>query len=199
MPGKLRRKHKVSKKVSSETFAPEQPEKAVNTLDHVMVSSGKQSANLWQCLGRRQKLLLGGLIVLALAGLIVFLSRANDKPPAASGPACSAELVKKASTVLEPERVGFLEPMVTEIKQQPLYEQDPNCLYILTTYYINVSDTAAAGDSLDKLDKVYDKSTGYDSAIAKDAKPPEALRTVVDFLKTQDARYQKIGPDGGPR
>jgi hypothetical protein len=168
-------------------------------IDHAFASSGKTERKFNWRRYTKDKRVVGGaaVLVVIIVGLGLYFGWPEPKVVVPDG--CSSQLLGRAAVVLDPTKVGELEPITDEIRQAPKYDQDPNCLYVLVTYYINTSDGTLAKEANNKLEKVYNPEKGYDEAIARDAKSPQALRPSVDFLVKQASRYQNVGPDGAPR
>lgn len=76
-----------------------------------------------------------------------------------------SHLVDQASNNLDPQNSSSLESIAKKLEQQPGHDTDPNSLYVLTTYYLNIGDTAKAQDYLTKLKAVYDPAKGFDESL----------------------------------
>jgi hypothetical protein len=136
------------------------------------------------------------LIAIAVAGIIAVIANRETKP-AVTTRGCSSSLNRQAATVLSPDRLEQLDSIVDKVVKLPGYEQDPNCVYIVLTFYINASDAANSRHYLSKLEKVYNPRVGYDQALeAAQAKTPAELQSTVDFLQQQ--AQQKFSPTGAP-
>jgi hypothetical protein len=69
---------------------------------------------------------------------------------------------KQAGTVLQQAVVAFQtinltqqHQLVSKIKSLPNYQQDPNCMYVVTMYYANLFDYKDAESSLELFDRAY--------------------------------------------
>ncbi len=89
--------------------------------------------------------------VIILGGVFYFWQNNSQKDQVA----CSDDLLTRAKLAQQsPEE---FQDVAREIEDQRGYDEDPNCLYVLTTYYISVSDTANARTNLENLQAVYKK------------------------------------------
>ncbi|MGH9857603.1 MAG: hypothetical protein ACRD4B_07155 [Acidobacteriota bacterium] len=174
-------------------------------IDHVVVSAGKLKRPRkfdWGKLSQKQKVAVvaSAVVVLgALAGLALYLTRDKPAPPVAPGPKCTYRMLEAAKPNFDAKKVAELEPQVKEIEAIPGYDQDANCLYVALTYYINISDAAKARELFGKLEKAYNPQEGYETVIVDAARTPKELVPTVEFLEKEAVRYQNIGPDGAPR
>lgn len=114
----------------------------------------------------KQALYLGALIIIAalLAGGWAWHKQHQQSKKAAAEQE-KAQLVNQASSKLAPQNSGSLQSIAEQLEKQPGYEKDPNALYVLTTYYLNIGDTARAQDYMTKLKAVYDPSKGFDASL----------------------------------
>lgn len=137
-----------------------------------------------------------GLIAIVIAGIIA-VTTSREVKPAVTTRGCSSSLNRQAATVLAPERLEQLDPIVDKIVKIPGYEKDANCLYIVLAFYINSSNASNSQRYLSKLERVYNPKVGYDPALeAAQAKTPAELQPTVDFLQQQT--QQKFSPTGAP-
>jgi hypothetical protein len=94
-----------------------------------------------------------------------------------------------------------LAPIITEIKQQPGYDHDVDCLYVLTMYYIQNSESANAKVYYDKLAENYNAKEGYSNPALKNAQTPSQLKSLVEFtaiLKQEAQQNVFYAPSGKP-
>ena len=105
----------------------------------------------------RLYLLITGLLLFAALGTagVVYKVRRSDTGTQQRVVVCSDDLLKRASKLLKPTKAKDLAPLVSEISGLGGFERDPNCLYVVTTYYVNISDSEAARTHLDNLEKVF--------------------------------------------
>ena len=96
------------------------------------------------------------------------------------------DAVTQAVNFLDPSYTPKLAAVVPQIKQQLGYDSDADCLYVLTTYYINISDNKNTKLYYDKLAAVYDPAKGYKNAqLRRVAQTPASLKPTVTFIENQ--------------
>lgn len=123
---------------------------------------------------------IGCIILFAAVLLLANLQRQHSEIQARD------KLVTQAAPYLKSDSASRLVGIVTQIKQQPGYEHDPNCLYVLTVYYINISDPANTKTYDDMLTRTYDTKKGYSNELLKQvAKSPQDLQPQVNFIESQ--------------
>jgi hypothetical protein len=83
-----------------------------------------------------------------------------------------------------------LKPIAAKIQTLPGYDKDPNCLYVVTEYYIGLGDSQNARTYFDKLSSVYDTKNGYDPSIKGLAATPETLKLRVEWLEKQSEIFK---------
>ncbi len=131
----------------------------------------------------RKKVLLKAsvVVVVLIAGTLLVSLIAHNHANAQK----RDDLVSQAVPLLTSYHIDELATVVAQIKQQPGYAKDVDCLYVLTTYYINASDVTNAKLYYSELSKVYNQKTGYRNAGLKDANTPEQLSSRVSFIEKQ--------------
>ncbi len=146
----------------------------------------KKNKKSWLIIG-----LVTGLVVLASAtGYFLYKQKVADNAVSTACTDKSANgILDKAAKVIAPSQVAELQPIVKQIETLKNYDQDPNCLGVITTYYINISDSQNAQVTYAKLDKFYKPSTGYNSAINGKVLSPAGMKPTINLLK---ARAQRI-------
>lgn len=180
-------------------------------IDHSFASSGdaSSSANFvtkhWQktrdLVKRHKKLSLSVMIVaIAAIGAVVYLIQRPGEPVKMRAQSCSDQTLRDARGAFNAAQVDQLSKTVGHIEKNVEYKDDPNCLYVLVTYYINISDSEKAAAHYAQLEKAYDPETGYSSVIADVARKPGQLKPTVDLLKeTADDFHGSFGGTGeGP-
>lgn len=128
-------------------------------------------------------LIVAGVLVLALVSFGVYTLQSSSKDSAI----CSPQLIKKAVPLLDPEKLAELKPINDEILAKSNYANDVNCVYIVTNYSINSSDTVAVQRHYDQLVKIYNPEVGYSSEFGNNTISPDDVKRILEFLKTQDA------------
>lgn len=116
------------------------------------------------------------------------------------GTPANLPVLESAAANLDPANVAQLQPFAMQIQNIPFYQTDPNCLYPIVTYYINLGDAKNARANLTQLTLVYNADTGYSSHLGLDAKKPEQLDVIVkgleDIEKSSQNNGYGVGPDG---
>lgn len=128
------------------------------------------------------------LLVAVMSGLIInriLAARRHRSPhPIATTTGCSEQILTTASVVMEPSKQKDLLPVVSQIKQLPQFDQDPNCLYVVINYYLSISDGANARSYFDKFQKVYTPETVLSPVLLSPTSiRPKDLQANVEFLE----------------
>lgn len=191
MAGKLKRKN--NKNTADEPVSLQ----ATAKIDHMMVSSGSvKHGRPWPGpTGNRKTLLLVVALLVVAGSYMLYRGWKAGQKPVVAALTCSDTIINKGASSVEASQVERLEPVANQIKQIPNLD-DPDCLYLLTIYYVNMSDPDNAAASFKKLQKAYDPKVGYDRALESVARTPKDLKRTVVFL--QNHIPKKIGPDGAP-
>lgn len=128
------------------------------------------------------------IVALILVGVWVGLKKSQpSKPKAATvSTACTDKsangILAQAAPLLKPTQRAQLKPIVDKIKALPDYDRDPNCLAVVTVYYVNLGDSTNARQYYEKLNAVYKPNKGYDNAIIS-APRPYKLKSSIEFLE----------------
>jgi len=126
-------------------------------------------------------------MVLVFVGVLVIAALAwgywNYLRPVSVKNVCSPAVLQEASTLLNPEQVSRLEATAKNIQNLRGYEKDVNCLYVVTTYYINRGDLDNSQLYLGKLNDVYVSGTGFSSDLKIENRDKKFLSDNVQFLK----------------
>lgn len=104
---------------------------------------------------------LAAVVVLA-AAVGRFVNPYSSHPP---GQVCSGELLQQAALALAPDGNGRLKDIAGTIQKQPGYQHDPNCMYVVTSYYVNIGDATKAQSAMKQLSAVYSSKNGFDGAL----------------------------------
>lgn len=140
---------------------------------------------------------IGGLVLLVIVfGLTVTVLKRSNKP-AGSVAVCSDELLNQAAPLLEEKKYKELEPIARQIEGLKNYDKDPNCLFVVTTYYINVTDAKNARLNYDKLMLIYTPETQLQPAIAAKVRSPYTMRSSIEFLEEQQRKFEEGKIQGG--
>jgi len=141
---------------------------------------------------RLKKVLIFGVVVVAIAGLTMFLIRSRQNRPSqqavrpvqvCSGPA-EITLLNEAEASIQSDDILKLKQTNSKIQKLQGYEQDANCLYPVVIYYINISDAVNSRLYLNMLVKAYDPVKGFSPALGA-ARTLDRLKSNVKFLEDQ--------------
>jgi hypothetical protein len=106
----------------------------------------------------RQQAMVGGLLLLIIiGGAVAILTRSSHT--------CSDTVLQSSVSHLNPQEVLALSADVAKIQAINGYQSDPNCMYIVTTYYINRSDGPNAAQAFSLFMKHYDSKSGLRSVL----------------------------------
>lgn len=136
--------------------------------------------------------IIGVVIIVAGAGWLLykFIDGRNSNNKISN--ACSESVVTAQTAIdLSNSSVAVLKPTVDKILKTNNYNNDPSCLYILTKYYIGVSDPAKARPSYDQLTKLYTSNKVYDSDIRDVVAGPEQFKPVLELLEKEQQEIDK--------
>lgn len=120
------------------------------------------------------------VLVLAIGGFLYW----RNQQPKTEVSLCQAQIDRASKLIKEPKDRELLD-LTEQIEKIPNYTTDVNCMYIVTQGYISISDAEKSQESYDKLVKVYKADVGYNSNFGDQVTRPEALKQIIDFLKTQ--------------
>lgn len=166
-------------------------------------NSEKLAVFSWLKASGRKKIIIFLAVLTVLAGAGVFAWKSGyfltDKTEqeVQIKPDCSKDsaseyciVLKEAVELLDPSKVKELSVVVEKIKKLEGYDKDSNYLYVILTYYINLSDAENARITYDLLINVFNSESGYDP-IVTDAKIPEDLEPIVVFLEKTSEEADK--------
>src|SRR5665213_1899211 len=134
------------------------------------------------------------LIVIAVVVLLLCIGGATALLLASSNPinttttsTCPATVLKQAkpllTTTINPLQLSKLVGTIQKVKG---YDRDASCLYVVTAYYISISDAKDASTYYTKLNSVYRATVGYDKNLKGATRSMATLKAQVDFLNQQD-------------
>ena len=139
-----------------------------------------------------KKILFGGLVVIiaaaVIAGVILYRQQQHNKQLAkiAAQNTCiaadSGNLLKQAVQNLDPSRTAQLQPLVVQIQRLKNYNEDPNCLYVLATYYINTIDVNNAKIYIAKYNEAYKKVHSLSPILANYIKNHPSLNELLKMM-----------------
>jgi len=140
------------------------------------------------------------IIVLIIGGFFIYMGQSDRSKKTISSQGnkenCSNKstktclVLKEASGLLEPGKVKELSVVVDKIKKTQDYDKNPNLLYVILTFYINLSDGTNARKNFNLLKNTYKEDVGYNSLLIN-AKKPVDLERIVVFLEKSAAEVDK--------
>lgn len=134
------------------------------------------------------------LLIVGIGGLFVYKNyQSTHSTTDCSKSTKCKELLKEAIKSLAPKEVAGLAKSVDKIKGFKGYEKNPDLLYVLVTFYINLSDGINARKYLDMLKSVYNSKKGYDPLLYEAGiavKKPSDLESIASFLQKQQQLQQ---------
>ena len=91
-----------------------------------------------------------------------------------------------------------LKPIADKILQISRFEKDPNCLYILTSYYISTGDSNNAQHYYDMLEKISKSQPPIGLLTLNDGRGIAYLKGRIEFLKQLNTQAQQnfVGTGG---
>ena len=137
----------------------------------------------------------GLIIVLLILAVISYLLLQKPKPSSSAAMAvCTAPnnkyLLSEANINLYPTSYAQEQQLsfaVTKIKRLPHYLQDPNCMFVLTAYYVASNNPAQAASSLASLRHYYNPKVGFSHSLSATNKSLVALENNVALLQKNSA------------
>lgn len=112
-----------------------------------------------------------GIVVLVILLLVVVIiwhdhSKKKIQPKAVTASAvctnqANSPTLSQAAGAIYQNDVVTLGQVVPKLKSIPSYQYDPNCLYALVIYYLDVDDVQNANLYLTKLEAVYNSKQGF--------------------------------------
>lgn len=134
-----------------------------------IIKTGKFSRLGWLYKKRLLVITLGLIAIVVLAiGLLLAVTNNSG-----NGPACGTALINKAVSDFKDNRLSDLSKVSAQISSTKNYQQDPNCMYILSAYYSETYNGQNASSSLSQMQKdIAEKKTvseallNYESVVA---------------------------------
>ncbi len=132
------------------------------------------------------------LVILAV-GLVVLLGLIAGVWETVFATNCE-DYLPKGQGSLSYTQNDTLKMTVDKMRSVKNYDKNPDCLNVITTYYINTSDYQNAKLYMDKLEKVYNPHNGF-SAKLMQAHPLSIneLRSAIALLKKADDAIKTRG------
>lgn len=123
--------------------------------------------------------------LLLVAGAVAFGLYHRQQSVSRDDALCSEETITKAAPLIESGKGAELLAIAQEVQALENYETDVNCLYIITSAYINISDAKNSRAYYDKLATTYDPAVGYSPLFGDSINSLATLESSVEFLEEQ--------------
>lgn len=123
------------------------------------------------------------LVLLVVAGVFVAVKVVSHTR--ATSVAHRRELIDQAANLLDPQKSEELGNVITDIQKTHGYVNDPNALYVLTIYYLNIGDANNSQKYLDLLKAKRAGAASYQPSLQNTVawRNTSSLQQDVDFLK----------------
>lgn len=151
----------------------------------------------------KKKLLIAGTILaICLLGLAVYVgvsmfaknSTTKDNKPAKStaivvASVCDEQMIIDASAVIANNDLGLFSTQTAKIMKLDNHQNDPNCEYILSRYYLAIGETDNAAKSIDQLQRVLSAGGVYSTSFNPPAVNVNDLRMIlISQREKQDSK-----------
>ena len=142
---------------------------------------------------KRSIIILTSLLIAAILSYLIYRLVNNKKAVVSAVPCTSnTELLNQAAKAFSSNNLKSQQQLTSKIKSLPNYMKDPNCLYVVTHYYINDGDTQNANTYLNKLEKVYSTKQGFSSALLGSYSLSQ-LKSFVQSMNQEAKQTQQNG------
>ena len=118
------------------------------------------------------------IVVVIAVGIIAIVININSNKNNQN--VCSNSIINQAYSNFSPNNINSLSTTVSTITKLKNYQKDPNCMYILTIYYINIANPTKAQNSLNTVIK--DKTIKLDQLLLKHSSLSK-LNQTISYLK----------------
>ncbi len=174
------------------------PEKSNNSANDLQTKEPKSPRPDTRSSGRatNTRAVIIGLFVLAigLAFAVLLVQRFTTKQHTSSVTTqkiCSDELLHKAADSLVPSRTSQEKPTVETILALKNYDRDPNCLLVITNYYVMVQDLANSKLYYDKLVRIAPQDYKFNRIISEKARGLGYLKDAISALEVNQEQQAK--------
>lgn len=133
----------------------------------------------------KNRRIVGGITILIIAGVstyFIYRTTTNKLTTQCNGREDS-KIYKDSAMLLAPVVSGQLGRAVDKIKLEPKFDEDPSCLYLLTTYYLNVSDIENATKYFTLFDKKVNQNKKVVSFLGDAKSLDSSLKTKITILQ----------------
>lgn len=127
---------------------------------------------------------MGFVVLLVGAMLIAIIATSTQRT------GCQDSLLKQTAPLLEPSRHDELKDVVDKVFRSKGYSTDPNCLSILTTYYINIGDARRARPQLQQLESITASNEVFSPLLGSFAKDLQTMQRDIGVLEEQQSQIE---------
>lgn len=154
----------------------------------------------------KKKLIFGGALIvlvvsLGLAAYLFWFNKEDDSndtkktivdEPVSLQKVCSDDLLRRANTALNNNNTADLKTVYDEILTLENYENDQNCVYLLSWYNYVIANYDQASEYQARLSKLMIQATGYSQIFNPAPQRPEALADTIAGSKTNSEANQQF-------
>jgi len=145
----------------------------------------------------RKKKWTAGLAIVILALIIGYAALKDHQKKANTVATANICVASPNNKILEDAAKNFnvkdryqLQKDVVKIQNLPNYQQDPNCLYVLTRFYINNGDAANAQKYVDELAQIYNAKVKLDRTLGYQTLSITTLKSIISYMKKNTTQTQ---------
>lgn len=139
------------------------------------------------------------ILLLVLVGSTLGYAYVNRQRQLSKLPvACPNDVMQKAAKILAGTNYNQLGQLIPEIKKVPNYNRSPDCLYIVVSYDIAISDSKRANEDFSKLQLVYKKEKGFSPLLGGKYISFDSLKSSTEVLSVavkQSANNSRTFPN----
>lgn len=121
-----------------------------------------------------------GLLILAIIAASYYYYSNRTK---SSSSVCTVSQLEEAGTKINANQTSQLVGVVRDIQATPGYDSDASCLYVVTQYYIGITNGEEARKYYDLLLKAYDPEVGYSPSLGEETASPDKMAGPVVFVE----------------
>ncbi len=101
------------------------------------------------------------LVIVFVLGTVIY----NHQNMSSSSNVCTTnnnqDILKADSKYIISDNIAKQQVLVKKVEKLPNYQKDPNCLYVIVNYYINISNIKMATIYYEKLKKIYNPKISF--------------------------------------
>jgi hypothetical protein len=170
-----------------------------------VVGLSAEKRTFWRSWSKKQRWLVGGslglLIVLSAIGLALLVLYVTEDPETINEPeaivsqqVCDAEIIRQASSAISENNLLGLGVIIENITDRDGYQNDIDCGYIVTRYYIATGQVELARTSLGKVEQQRAVGQLFSLEFDPPALSVESLRGLVEVAETSANDDEEISP-----